>query len=320
MVRFGPVLMALALAAASPQDGPDKLHVAVYKKVAPATVFVSGGGQSGSGVVVDPSGVILTSPTACGTATRTVKVILPGARQYRGKVMGRVNEKELVLVKIDARDLPCVEFGDSVAVKVGQISYVLGDSFQSIQNDGQPAISLGVVSAVYELGKKQRGTYYTGKVIETSAAVNPNQDGGPLVDRRGRLLGIVTLNYDDSKFTGAAIPIGELREDIERIRREYETGPVAASAGGEEAWFGAELKAGPGGLEVARLARKGPAERAGLQRGDVLTRVESDDVRTDEEFRTEIGRRSAGETLRVTVLRDGVPRELTVTLGRRPAY
>jgi S1-C subfamily serine protease len=101
-------------------------------------------------------------------------------------------------------------------------------------------------------------------VIETSAAVNPNQDGGPLVDRDGRLIGMVTLNYDESKFTGIAVPVNALKPEIERIRKEHETGIVAAPRKpAAPGWLGLEVQAVEGGLEVVRVSRNGRRRRPG---------------------------------------------------------
>ena len=199
LVSFASILHA--------QEDVDKVHVRVARKVAPATVAIEGGGVRGSGVIIDKSGLILTSPTAAGTSSNRVTVLTKGSRSYTGKVLGRSNDRELVLVKIDAgQDLPFVELGDSDAAKQGQIAYVFGDSYDSIRADDQAAMSLGVISGIYELTQRHDKSLYTGKVLETSAAVNPSQNGGPLVDREGRLLGLVTLNYDDSKFIGLAVP------------------------------------------------------------------------------------------------------------------
>jgi len=320
-----PLAWAAVLALpAGAQDEPDAPHVRVYRQVAPATVAVRGGGQAGSGVIIDASGIILTSPTACGASTDAVTVTVRGNRQYRGRVMGRVNDKELVLVKIDAAGLPAVEMGDSDGARVGQIVYVLGDSFGSIVKDDQPAISMGTVSGLFDVPKKQRGTYYTGKVLETSAAVNPDQDGGPLVDRQGRLLGTVTLNYEESRFTGIAIPVNELKRDIERIRREFESGPAAAPAPAprraSDVWLGAETRTVAEGLEVTRVSARSPAEKAGIRRGDILRRAEDVRLLTRIALDKLLERKAAGDTLKVALVRDGSPLELTVTLARKPVY
>jgi serine protease Do len=327
-------LLLFALAARlHAQEEPDKVHVRIYKKVAPATCYVEGGRNRGSGVIIDKSGIVLTSPTACGTNSDVVNILVKGGKSYTGRVMGRINEHELVLVKIDAKEpLPFVELGDSDAARVGQISYVFGDCFDSLRNDDQPAMSMGVLSGIYEVTKKQPGTFYTGKVLETSAAVNPNQDGGPLVDREGRLLGIVTLNYDEAKFTGLAVPVNVLKPGIAQIKREFEN-PAAkvapkpaprvdppAKAKSSEVWFGAEVKAVNGGLEVTRIARKGPAFHAGLQRGDVLTILDSSRLLTEAALQKAIAAKSPGDAVSLTVLRDGEKKELRLTLGAKPVY
>lgn len=328
----------LALAQGHPDD-LDKVHVRIAKKVAPATVAVDGGGVKGSGVLIDKSGIILTSPTAVGISTTRVNVLIKGARAYTGKVMGRANDRELVVVKIDAgEDLPFVELGDSDAARPGQISYVFGDSYDSIRADDQPAMSLGVISSVYELTQRRGKAQYLGPVLETSAAVNPSQNGGPLVDREGRLLGLVTLSYDDSKFTGLAVPINTLKPVIAAIRRDYTTAPVVIGplrpepkpepaaepeprAAPGEAWLGLEVKPVAGGVEVTRVSRKSPAFKAGLHRGDVVTMIDAARVTSEEALQKAIRRKSPDETVRITVARDGGGvQELTVKLAARPVY
>ena len=335
-----PIVTALLLFAAAarayPQEDPDKVHVRIYKKIAPATVRVEAGGRHrGSGVIIDKSGIILTSPTACGTNLDVVTVLLKGGKSYTGRVMGRVNEHELVLVKIDAKDaLPFVELGDSDAARVGQLSYVLGDCFDSLWTDDQPAMSMGVISGIYEVSKRQPGTYYTGKVLETSAAVNPNQDGGPLVDKDGRLLGLVTLNYDEAKFTGLAVPVNVLKPGIAQIKREFENPsakvvpkvepktetPAKAPKSGE-VWFGVvEVAAVKGGLEVTRVARKSPAHKAGVQKGDVLVSIDSVKTLTEAALQKALATKTPGDAVAVTVLRDGEKKEFRVVLASKPIY
>jgi S1-C subfamily serine protease len=330
--------MPLALQA---QEDLDKVHVRIAKKVAPATVCVEGGGMRGSGVIIDKSGLILTSPTAAGTSSTRVTVLTKGARTYTGKVMGRANDRELVVVKIDAaQDLPFLELGDSDAARPGQISYVFGDSYDSMRSDDQPAMSMGVISGIYELTQRHDRSFYTGKVLETSAAVNPAQNGGPLVDREGRLLGLITLNYDDSKFTGLAVPINALKPCIERIRQDYSSAPVVlgplrpepaiepkkpAEPGPKpragEAWLGLEVKAVLGGVEVIRVARKSPAHKAGIRRGDVVKMIDASKISTEEDLRKALERKTPEETVRITVNREGAGvQELTLKLVAKPEY
>ena len=316
------MLLLAAQAAPDPSDPLDRIHTGVYRKVAPATVYVTDGIQEGSGVIIDPSGIILTSSTACGTRGTKVTVT-HGHKRHSGRVMGRANNKEMVLVKIDAADLPTVKLGDSDAVRLGQLTYVLGDSFESIKIDGQPAMSMGVVSGIYTLRKRQTGTHYIGKVIETSAAVNPEQDGGPMVDRKGRLLGIITLNYDDSKFTGLAIPINILKPEIKRIRQKYGGRvPVAEAPPPKRgrAWLGAEVREEDGGLVVTRVARKSPAAAAGLKRGDRLRAFEGKPTRTRSALVAALAAHSPGETVRLAVSRGKKQLDLEALLQKKRIY
>ena len=335
-----PVALAFAILAPlalTAQDEVDKVHVRVAKKVAPATVAVDGGGLRGSGVIIDKSGIILTSSTAVGTSTTRVNVYTKGSRAYSGKVMGRANDRELVVVKIDAgEDLPFVELGDSDAARAGQVSYVFGDSYESIRADDQAAMSLGVISGIYDLTQRREKAQYMGKVLETSAAVNPSQNGGPLVDREGRLVGLVTLSYDDSKFTGLAIPINVLKPAIATIRKDYTSAPVVIGPLRPEpkpavedeprtppgdAWLGLEVKAAADGVEVIRVTRKSPAFAAGLHRGDVITMIDSVKVASQDALNKAVGRKSPQDTVRLTVARDGGGvQELTVKLVARPVY
>jgi S1-C subfamily serine protease len=339
-----PVALAFAFlipVALYAQEDLDKIHVRIAKKVAPATVAVDGGGVRGTGILIDKTGILLTSPTAVGTSSTRVTVVTKGSRTYTGKVMGRANDRELVVVKIDAaQDLPFVELGDSDAARAGQISYVFGDSYDSIRSDDQAAMSLGVISGIYELTQRHDKSSYLGKVLETSAAVNPSQNGGPLVDREGRLIGLVTLNYDDSKFTGLAVPINTLKPLIEKIRKEHTSAPIVIAPirpepapeprrpvepapKGEpgEAWLGLEVKSVAGGVEITRVTRKSPAFVAGLHRGDVVTMIDATKVTSEEAYQKALARKSPQETVRVTVRRDGgAVEEVLVKLSAKPVY
>lgn len=198
-------------------------HKTLYKKFSPAVVGVSGGGQKGSGVIVSAKGLVLTSYWAVRGAKQAY-VILNTHQRIKGKVVATDEKKEMALIQIDAREgqtFPFVELGDSDAVKIGQITYVLGDSFNSIFSDGQVAMSLGTLTGISEITEiRYKDAAYTGTVLETSSAVNANQNGAPLLDARGRLIGMVTLNFDTSRFTGLALPINVLKPSIRKAAEE----------------------------------------------------------------------------------------------------
>src|SRR5436190_1770907 len=240
MKPLATTLLLLVLASSLySQEEPDKVHVRIYKKVAPATVYIESqsGRYRGSGVIIDQTGTILTSTMACGTTTDVVSVLVKGGKTYTGRVMGRATQHELILIKIDGKDsLPFVELGDSDAARVGQVSYVLGDCFDSLRTDDQPALSVGVISGIYDIAKRQ-----------------------PEVPAR--------------------------------------------SSKSADVWFGAEVTAVKGGLEVTRVSRKSPAQKAGLQKGDVLVSVDSTKMLTEAALNKALASKSAGDAVDVTVLR-----------------
>ena len=144
-----------------------------------------------------------------------------------------------------------------------------------------------------------------------------------MVDRDGRLLGIITLNYDDSKFTGLAIPINILKPEIERIRLQYGGRvPVAQAPPPRRgrAWLGAEVREDDGGLVVTRVARKSPAATAGLKRGDRLRSFEGKPTRTRGALVAALAAQSPGETVRLSVLRGNRKIDLEALLQKKRIY
>jgi serine protease Do len=291
----------------------------MHRKVAPKIVQVRGDGQVGTGVIIRGDGLILSSPTACGLKRSTAWVILPGNRRVEAQVVGRRNDLEAVLLKIDAKDLPVMEFADSTKARIGQVAYAFGDVWDSIGTDDQVAMSLGIVSGLYDVTATQMNSLYTGPVIETSAAVNQNLDGGPLVDGEGRMLGMITLNYHPAKFTGIAVPAHVLKPEVDRMIKEYAEGPVAREPG----IIGIVVEENSDaftGVRITHITPGGPAEKGKphpLMAGDEILRIDGVRVTTwdkCEELTRDI---KAGARVQFRVKRDS--REITtfVTAGRR---
>lgn len=298
------VLQAAALSQDSPDADVRKAHVRVYKEVAPAIVGVRDGSSRGSGIILHRAGWILTSTTALRPRSEKVQVYVRGHLRVEGRVVERFPELEAALLKISPDKVAgTVEIGDSEEIELGRLCYTLGDSFDSIFVDDQVAISVGVVSARYDLKTAHGGSRYTGPVLETSAAVNPNQNGGALVDREGRLVGMITLNYDDSKFAGVAIPIQRLLPAVSK-RMHSEAG---------EPWLGWSLDFSSGaGAVVSRISPDGPAARAGIRVGDRVVRLRSAGLPSSKAYVKALSLIVPGDEVPVAVIRDG--QTLTVRL------
>jgi serine protease Do len=324
--------IALALGALLPgvaaaQDAdPAQVHANFYKKHAPAIVGVkqSGNRASGTGVIIDERGYIVTSSLAIA-GERSVTVYLHGGGTASASVVARADDKELAILKLggEGKSWPAVELGRSADVKIGRVCYVLGDSFESIFTDGQAAISVGVISGRYTLEKRKRQSY-AGEVLETSAAVNQNQGGGPLLDAHGRVLGLVSMNYHDSKFAGVAIPIDALREAIEAaIEGRAMPRAVAKQASG---WIGAEFEEHEGQVFAVRVFSNGPAKEAGLERGEVVVSITAGSdtvpVRQLKDLTDRIDRLTPGDTVILKVYREDTDaeRDVTIVAGERKIY
>jgi serine protease Do len=327
----GLAALSLAMAAApAPQDpkpvpvqedtDPFRVHIRMHKKVAPKVCLVRGRREMGTGVVIRSDGIILTSPTATGSGSQdSIQVVLPGNRRLDAKVIGRRHDLELVLLKVDAKDLPFMEFADSAKARVGQVAYAFGDCFQSIDFDDQVAMSLGIVSGMYEVTDTKGNSFYTGPVIETSAAVNQNLDGGPLVDAQGKMIGMVTLNYHPAKFTGIAIPAHVLKPEVDTILKNFDSGKVDEHEPGIVGITAEEAPGQASGVVIVQVVPGSPADKAKLKVGDQILRIDSERVTSINRFQRVTEDIRAGVRIRFQVRRGEQELSIWVTPQSRNA-
>jgi serine protease Do len=277
--------------------------------------------SSGSGVIVDPDGYIVTNAHVVENATR-VEVELPFAAtggaegrsiiKRRGRSLGAQivavdHETDIAVIKIEARELPVLAFGDSDALRPGQIVLAFGSPLGL-----DSTVTLGVVSAVARQLTPEDPMIY----IQTDAPINPGSSGGPLVDTDGRLVGVSTLIYSQSggsEGIGFAAPSNIVRNVFTQIRksgrvRRGEIGvsaqtitPVMAEA------LGLPVDAG---VILADVAAGGPGGRAGLQPGDVVLTLDGKPMENGRQFRINVYTRVIGEQLRLEIQRG--ERRLTV--------
>ena len=306
----------------------ESVVINVVKQVRPSVVNIDTESQvqtvfgvfpqqgAGSGVIVRPDGYILTNNHVVQGAT-TIKVTLTGGKVLSGRLIGRDPLADLAVIKVDSKDpLPAARLGDSRGLQVGQLAIAIGNPFGL-----GSTVTTGVVSALNR--NIELPNLIVENLIQTSAAINPGNSGGALVDSSGSVIGINTAIIPNAQGIGFAIPSDVAREEMDqliahgRVIRPWlgvdyggEVDPQAAKAYG----LGTDH-----GVVVRQVEPSAPAGRAGVQAGDIITALNGDRIDDWNTFVHDIVNKKIGETIRLTVVRDGKPRTLSVTLTERPA-
>jgi len=301
----------VSLPAAPPGKTPRTTAGKVYAAVAPGVVSVQAGSASGTGFLVDRDGTIVTNSHVVGTAeSATVRFGEDGER-ISARVLGRDPSTDLAVLSIDADAVggrAPLALADSEEVRVGDTVVAVGNPFGLDRTATE-----GIVSGIGREIQAPNG-FQIDEVIQTDAAINPGNSGGPLVDVRGRVIGvnsqIATAGAGGNVGVGFAVPSSTVREVIPRL---------AAGRSIERAWIGVSTSGERDGAAIESVTAGGPAARAGLRPGtDVIVGLGGDPVRSPEDLADAIAERSSGERVTVEVLRDGERRQVQVTLGERP--
>ncbi len=284
----------------------------IYSQIKEGVVQIGAGNGSGSGFVVDQSGVIVTNAHVVGTATKVEVYFNDSKVPVPGTVTGTDVSWDLATVKVDpkAAKLVPLALADSNQVQPGDevlaIGYPLGLD---------RTLTQGIISGLGRHIDAQNG-FSIDKVIQTDASINPGNSGGPLVDARGRVIGvnsqIATLAAGSNTGIGFAVPSNTVRAAVptlaagEAVKHPY----VGVSLG--------DTKQPGNGAEIGDVTSGAPGAKAGLRAGDVVTAVDGKTIASADEFISAIADRKVGEKVKVTVQRGGQSSDLTVTLADRP--
>ena len=278
----------------------------------------------GSGVIVDPSGLVVTNEHVVRDAEK-VTVTLTDGRHVAAKILGGSATYDLAVLKIDAGRIPAAPLGDSDGLVVGEWAIAIGNPFGYLINDSQPTVTAGVISATRrDIKSEVSSTGVYKNMIQTDAAINPGNSGGPLVNGDGEVVGINTFIFTQgggSLGIGFAIPINRVKRVLEEIRTY---GRVRV------AWSGFQVQPltpylaerlgyrDVGGLIVTRIDTSGPAARAGVKVGDRIHKVNGREVDSVDDAQRSIYGAGVGDRLVLTIERGGRTLELSVTLAEAP--
>ncbi len=270
----------------------------------------------GSGVIISPDGYIVTNNHVVAGATK-IKVTLNDRRIFTGKVIGTDKLTDLAVIKIDAKDLHPIAWGDSTRLIPGQTVLAFGSPFGSLRF----SVTRGIVSALNRANQFENDPRKPGNLIQTDAAINPGNSGGALVDAHGELIGInVGIMTSSGSFAGAgfAIPSQTVRATTEQLiaHGKVEHGYLGIAMNDitpENAHFFNLQEAA--GAAVSQVTPDSPAARGGLKAGDVLTQLNGQKLETGSDLQVAISQMQPGTKIALGILRDGKPQTLNVTVG-----
>jgi serine protease Do len=277
----------------------------------------------GSGFVISPDGYIVTNDHVAGNAT-DITVTLTGGKQMKAKMVGTDPATDVCLLKVEGKDLPFVTLGNSEDVVIGEWAIALGNPFGLFEINDKPTVTVGVISSTgMKLGQMENRFYRD--MIETDAAINGGNSGGPLVNSSGEVIGMNTLIYTGGQSNtyigyGFAIPVNKIKKVVTDLKKKgkvthditagFEVQPVDARIA---RYFGMKQVQG---VIVSDVNSGGPAEDAGLKVGDIILEVNNEKVNSDSDILAVMVDLSPGDVLRFKVYRERKTIDVSLKLAR----
>lgn len=301
------------------QAGPGVVKISTSERVAMDTLFFHGSTERkglGTGVVIDPSGLIVTNNHVVADADR-IDVTLPDGRTFSAKLMGRDPLTDLAVVRVPAKNLPTIPLADSDRIEVGQPVVAIGNPFGF-----EFSVTSGIVSALQRpLPLDPDRRLFLENMIQTDASINPGNSGGPLLDLQGRVVGINTAVAAQGAGIGFAIPSNTVRrisQDIIRTGRPVRLGVLGGALTPKRAQAlrretESEVAVDKGAF-VVEVMPDTPAAKAGLRQGDVILSVNGKAVKGMEEVADEVQRVGHGGRLTLGIMRGKSRRNIRVEL------
>jgi serine protease Do len=267
----------------------------------------------GSGVLISPDGYIVTNNHVINGAV-DIRVTLKDRRILPAKLIGADKLTDLAVIKINGTDLPNVPWGDSTQLRPGETVLAFGNPFGF-----NFTVTRGIVSALNRpnLSQNRRAP---GSFIQTDAAINPGNSGGPLVDARGEVIGINTFlvsSSDSFSGMGFAIPTQIVRPTVEalirdgKVRHGYMGIGISDVTPDNAKFFHVQNNEG---AVITQVEDDSPAAKAGLKVGDVIMKVNGEQILDSSQLQIEVGQKQPGTTIKLDVLRDGKTETIPVTL------
>ncbi len=265
----------------------------------------------GSGVIISPDGYILTNDHVAGNAVEAIITMTDGT-QHEAKIIGSDQSSDICLLKIEGENLPYVKIGDSDKILIGEWVIALGNPFGLFDINDQPTVTVGVISAKGMNIGAEKNRYYV-NMIQTDAAINTGNSGGPLVNAYGELIGMNTLIYTAGSAgnigLGFAIPINKIKKVIEELKangkvdRDFWTGLSIQTI--DQAIAKAYNLKSSSGVIVTQVLANSPAQKAGIEVYDIITGINNFKINNETTMIGKLQEFRSGDLLEIKILRDG---------------
>lgn len=277
----------------------------------------------GTGFIVTENGYIVSNAHVTGEKYSKCYVTLENGMTYDGKVEWSDINLDLSIVKIEAKNLPYVNLGDSSKIRVGETVYAIGNP---IGYEFRRTVTSGIISAknrTIKIDEKDKSSYMT-DLIQTDATINPGNSGGPLIYPNGEIIGINTVKISSAEGIGFAIPINIIKHIIDSFINTgiFEEATIGIYAYDKEVipyLRGNSITSSnfEKGIYVSQITKNGPANNTELKEADIITTIDNKELNTMNDLREYIYSKKPGDEVSLKIVRGKINKEIKITLGKK---
>lgn len=275
----------------------------------------------GTGFIVSENGYIISNAHVTGEKFSRCYVTLENGINYDGKVVWSDSNLDLAVVKIEAKNLPCVVLGDSNKIRVGETVYAIGNP---IGYEFRRTVTSGIISAknrTIKIDEKDKSSYMT-DLIQTDATINPGNSGGPLIYPNGDVIGINTVKISSAEGIGFAIPINIIKQIIQSYKDtgDFQEATIGIYAYDKEVipyLNNAKVATFEKGIYVAQITPNGPSDHTELKENDIITSIDNIEINTMNSLREYIFTKKPGDEVTLKVTKGKINKDVKIVLGKK---
>lgn len=268
---------------------------------------------TGSGVIVDSNGYILTnSHVIAGGNAKSITVLFENGEKLPAEVIWNDSNLDMAIIKVDATGLPVATLGDSDKLEVGEISIAIGNP---LGLEFQRTVTSGIISGLNRSIQFDNGNVIS-NLIQTDASINPGNSGGPLLNSRGEVIGINTAKIRSGEGLGFSIPINEIKLIIENVTKNGTVKTVFMGISGipveeYQAKLGIDLGIEEGVILI-QVGENTPASIAGLMNGDIITKIDNDEIKDMSQLKAILYKYKKGDKATITLIRNNTETNIDI--------